>query len=101
MEAVPTKVPVEVTRKERKGRLRALKAGNLLLAATAPAAPITVPITPPTVPPLTVALGILVSKRPVSPCQLVVTVQDSLVMCLLFFFGKDLHDVRVFADLCV
>jgi hypothetical protein len=53
---VPTKVPVEATRKARNGTVRARKEWYLLLAAMTLAAPIAVPMAPPKDPPLTVAL---------------------------------------------
>lgn len=52
------KVPVDVTRKARKGRVSARNDGYLLLAPITAAAPIAVPTIPPMVPPLTEALGV-------------------------------------------
>jgi hypothetical protein len=84
---IPTKEPEDVTRKARKGTESALKLWYLLLAPTTAAAPTAVPIRPPIVPPLTVAL-------PTS--QLIPTHMReflySLVMRLLLFFCKNLHD---------
>jgi hypothetical protein len=52
----PMNVPVDVTRKARKGSVSALKDGYLLLAPMTAAVPIAVPMTPPITPPLTEAL---------------------------------------------
>jgi hypothetical protein len=49
-------VPVDVTRKARKGSVSALKDGYLLLAPMTAAVPSAVPMAPPSTPPLTEAL---------------------------------------------
>lgn len=67
----PMNVPVEVTRKARKGSVSALKDGYLLLAPMTAAVPIAVPMTPPITPPLTEALGRVLAKLPLSFCCLV------------------------------
>lgn len=65
---VPMNVPVEATRKARKGTVSARKEWYLLLAAMTPAAPIAVPMAPPIEPPLIVALEAISTKFP-SPLE--------------------------------
>ena len=53
---LPEKVPLEVIKKARSGRVNWRKAGYLVLAAQTPKPPAARPIRPPPMPPLTVAL---------------------------------------------
>lgn len=90
-------VPVEATRKARKGTVRARKDGYRLLAATTLAAPSPVPMRPPIEPPLIVALHLCQNLG----LESILVRPDLLVMRLLLFFRKDLHIATVwFSNMC-
>jgi hypothetical protein len=78
-----------VTRKARNGIESARKLWYRLLAPMTAAVPIVMPTRPPRVPPLTVALA---RDQPRSDSHTYLV--HLLVMRLLLFFRKDLHDVR-------